>query len=120
MTDTDFDLDDEPVLTAEAATTLSCSAATLSPPTCSTNPTAFIQEEVAALLEEKNAEIAHLRAIANCKFADADQMRLHHAGLQDKTFVFIAAHLTAQFKAIGASNYAQIEVNHEERSCSGG
>ena len=42
-------------------------------------------------------------------------MRLHHAGLEeDKTFVFIAAHLAAQFKAIGATNYAQIEVNHEE------
>ena len=33
---------------------------------------------------------------------------------KDKTFVFIAAHLAAQFKAIGATNYAQIEVNHEE------
>ena len=70
---------------------------------------------MAALLEEKNAEIAYLRAIVNCKFADAAQMRLHHAGLEeDKTFVFIAAHLAAQFKAIGATNYAQIEVNHEE------
>ena len=60
-------------------------------------------------------EIAYLRAIANGKFADAAQMRLHHAGLEeDKTFVFIAAHLAAQFKAIGATNYIQIEVNHEE------
>jgi hypothetical protein len=32
---------------------------------------------LAALLEEKNAEIAYLRAIANGKFADAAQMRLH-------------------------------------------
>ena len=33
-------------------------------------------------------EIAYLRAIANGKFADAAQMRLHHAGLEeDKTFV---------------------------------
>ena len=75
----------------------------------------FVQEELAALLEEKNAEIAYLRAIANRKFADAAQMRLDHAGLEeDKTFVFITAHLAAQFKAIGATNYAQIEVNHEE------
>jgi hypothetical protein len=75
----------------------------------------FVQEELAALLEEKNAEIAYLRAIANGKVADAAQMRLHHAGLEeDKTFVFIAAHLAAQFKAIGATNYVQIEANHEE------
>jgi hypothetical protein len=39
-------------------------------------------------------------------------MRLHHAGFEeDKIFVFIAAHLAAQFKTIGAANYAQIEVN---------
>ena len=70
---------------------------------------------MAALLEEKNAEIAYLRAIANGKSADAAQIRLHHAGLEeDETFVFIAAHLAAQFKAIGATNYIQIEVNHEE------
>ena len=75
----------------------------------------FVQEELAALLEDKNAEIAYLRAIVNCKFADAAQMRLHHAGLEeDKTFVFIAAHLAAPFKAISATNYIQIEVNHEE------
>jgi hypothetical protein len=75
----------------------------------------FVQEELAALLEEKNAEIAYLRAIANGKSADAAQIRLHHAGLEeDKTFVFIVAHLAAQFKAIGASNYTQVEVNHEE------
>jgi hypothetical protein len=75
----------------------------------------FVQEELAALLEEKNAEIAYLRGIANGKFADAAQMRLHHAGLEeDKTFVFIAAHLAAHFKTIGATNYAQIEVNHVE------
>jgi hypothetical protein len=74
----------------------------------------FVQEELAALLDEKNAKIAYLRAIVDGKFADAAQMRLHHAGLkEDKTFVFIAAHLAAQFKAIGATNYAQIEVNHE-------
>jgi ABC-type methionine transport system ATPase subunit len=75
----------------------------------------FVQEELAALLEEKNAEISYLRAIANGKFADVAQMRLDHAGLEeDKTFVFITAHLAAQFKAIGATNYAQIEVNHEK------
>src|SRR6516164_5764015 len=74
----------------------------------------FVQEELAALLEEKNAEIAYLRAIANGKSADAAQIPLHHAGLEeDETFVFIAAHLAAQFKAIGATNYIQIEVNHE-------
>jgi hypothetical protein len=70
---------------------------------------------LAALLEEKNAEIAYLRAIVNGKFADAAQMRLHYAGLEeDTTFVFITAHLAAQFKAIGATNYVRIEVNHEQ------
>src|SRR5215510_9281501 len=49
----------------------------------------FVQEELAALLEEKNAEIAYLCAIANGKFADAAQIRLHHAGLdEDKTSRF--------------------------------
>jgi len=106
VTDTDFDLDDEPVLTAEGEV-----AAAI----CGHQFHGFVQEELAALLEEKNAEIAYLRAIANGKFADAAQMRLHHAGLEeDKTFVFITAKLAAQFKAIGASNYVQIEVNHEE------
>ena len=62
----------------------------------------------------RRTPIAYLRAIVNGKFADAAQMRLHHAGLEEETFVFIAAHLAAQFKAIGATNYAQIEVNHEE------
>jgi hypothetical protein len=33
---------------------------------------------------------------------------------EDDTFAFIAAHLAAQFKAIGTTNYVQIEVNHEE------
>jgi hypothetical protein len=62
----------------------------------------FVQEELAALLEKKNAEIAYL--LVNGKFADAAQMRLHHAGLEeDKTFVFIAAHLAAQFKAIATT-----------------
>jgi hypothetical protein len=75
----------------------------------------FVQEELAALLEEKNAEIAYLRAIANAKLADAARMRLDHAGLEeDKTVVFIAAHLAAQFKAIGATNHIRIEINHEE------
>jgi hypothetical protein len=119
VTDTDFDLDDEPVLTAEGEV----AAAICGHQVVMQRGDAhmldefhgFVQEELAALLEEKNAEIAYLRAIANGKFADAAQMRLHHAGLQDdKTFVFIAAHLAAQFKAIGATNYAQIEVNHEE------
>jgi hypothetical protein len=42
-------------------------------------------------------------------------MRLHHVGLEeDKTFVFIAAHLAAQFKTMAATNCAQIEVNHEK------
>src|SRR5262249_987351 len=122
MTDTDFDLDDEPVLAAESEV----AAAICSHQVVMQRGDAltadmldefhgFIQEELAALLEEKNAEIAYLRAIANGKFADAAQMRLHHAGLEeDKTFVFIAAHLAAQFKAIGATNYIQIEVNPEE------
>jgi|SRR5579872_1980815 len=73
----------------------------------------FVQEELAALLEEKSAEIAYLRAIANGKLAAAARMRLRHAGLEeDKTFVFIAAHLAAQFKAIAATNHIQIDVNH--------
>ena len=122
MTDTEFDVDDEPVLTAEGEV----AAAICRHPVVMQRGDAltadmldefhgFVQEELAALLEEKNAEIAYLRAIANGKFADAAQMRLHHAGLkEDKTFVFITAQLAAQFKAIGATNYVQIEVNHAE------
>ena len=122
MTDTDFDLDDEPVLTAqgEVAAAICGHQVVMQRGDALTADMldefhGFVHEELAALLEEKNAEIAYLRAIANGKFADAAQMRLHHAGLEeDKTFVFITAHLAAQFKAIGATNYAQIEVNHEE------
>ena len=122
MTDTDFDLDDEPVLTAEGevAAAICGHQVVMQRGDALTADMldefhGFVHEELAALLEEKNAEIAYLRAIANGKFADAAQMRLHHAGLEeDKTFVFITAHLAAQFKAIGATNYVQIEVNHEE------
>src|SRR5215471_7176547 len=121
MTDTDFDLDDEPVLTAEGevAAAICGHQVVMQRGDALTADMldefhGFVHEELAALLEEKNAEIAYLRAIVNGKFADAAQMRLHHVGLEeDKTFVFIAAHLT-QFKAIGATNYVQIEVNHEE------
>ncbi len=117
MTYTDFDLDDEPVLAAESEV----AAAICSHQVVMQRGDAltadmldelhgFVQEELAALLEEKNAKIAYLRAIANGKFADAAQMRLHHAGLEeDKTFVLIAAHLAAQFKAIGATYAATPE-----------
>ena len=121
MTDTDFDLDDEPVLTAEGevAAAICGHQVVMQRGDALTADMldefhGFVQEELAALLEEKNAEIAYLRAIVNGKFADAAQMRLHHAGLEEETFVFIAAHLAAQFKAIGDTNYVQIEVNHEE------
>ena len=122
MTDTDFDLDDEPALTAEGEV----AAAICGHPVVMPRGDAlaadmlddfrgFVQEELAALLEEKNAEIAYLRAVANGKVGDATQMHLHHGGLEgDKIFVFITAHLAAQFKAIGATNCVQIEVNHEE------
>lgn len=121
MTDTDFDLDDEAVLTAEGevAAAICGHQIVMQRGDALTADMldefrGFVQEELAALLEEKNAEIAHLRAIANGKFADAVRMRVHHAGPEeDKTFVFIAAHLAAQFKVIGATNYAQIEVNDE-------
>ncbi len=122
MTDTDVDLDDEPVLTAEREVAAAICGHQLVMQRGGALTAdmldefhGFVQEELAALLEEKNAEIAYLRAIVNGKSADAARMRLHHAGLEDdKTFVFIAAHLAAQFKAIGATNYVQIEVNHEE------
>ena len=122
MTDTDFGLDDESVLTAEGevAAAICGHQVVMQRGDALTADMldefhGFVHEELAALLEEKNAEIAYLRAIANGKFADAAQMRLHHAGLEeDKTFVFITAHLAAQFKAIGATNYVQIELNHEE------
>src|SRR5262249_37393405 len=75
----------------------------------------FVLEELAALLEEKNADLAYLRAIANGKYGAAAQLRLHHAGLKEnKTFVFIPARLAAQFKATGPTNYVQIEVSQEE------
>ncbi|HTO64617.1 MAG TPA: hypothetical protein VMM15_25590 [Bradyrhizobium sp.] len=103
MTDIDFDLDDEPGLTAEGevAAAICGHQVVMQRGDALTADMldefhGFVLEELAALLEEKNAEIAHLRAIANSKFADA------------------AAHLAARFKAIGATNDAQIEVNHEE------
>jgi ABC-type methionine transport system ATPase subunit len=120
--DTDFDLDDEPMVTAEGevAAAICGHQVVMQRGDALTADMldefhGFVQEELAALLEEKNAEIAYLRAIANGKSTDAAQIRLHHAGLEDdETFVFIAAHLAAHFKTIGATNYAQIEVNHEE------
>ncbi len=122
MTDTNSDLDDEPVLTAEGEVTSAiCGHQIVMQRGEALTADMldefrdFVQEELAALLEEKNAEIAYLRAIANGKSADAARMRLHHPGLEeDKTFVFIAAHLAAQFEAVGATSYVQIEVNHEE------
>ena len=74
MTNTDFDLDDEPTLTAESEV----AAAICDHPLVMRRGDAltadrldefrgFVQEELAALLEEKNAEIAYLRAIANGK-----------------------------------------------------
>ena len=122
MTETDLELDHEPMVTAEGAVAAAiCGHQVVMQRGHALTADmldefhGFVQEELAALLEEKNAEIAFLRAIVNGKFADAAQMRLHYPGLEeDKTSVFIAAHLAAQFKAIGASNYAQIEVNHEK------
>ena len=122
MTDGNFYLDDEPVLTAEGevAAAICGHQIVMQRGDALTADRldefhGFVQEELAALLEEKNTEIAYLRAIAKCKFAHAAQMRLHHAGLEEgKTFVFIIADLAAQFKAVGATNYIQIEVNHEE------
>jgi hypothetical protein len=122
VTDTDFDRDGEPALTAEGevAAAICGHQVVMQRGDALTADMldefhGFVQEELAALLEDKNAEIAHLRAVANGKFPDAARMRVHHAGPEeDKIFVFIAAHLAAQFKVIGATNYAQIEVNHEE------
>jgi hypothetical protein len=83
VTDTDFDLDDEPVLTAEgevAAANCGHQVVMRRGDALTADMLdefhAFVQEELAALLEEKNAEIAYLRAIVNGKFADAAQMRL--------------------------------------------
>src|SRR5262249_60091893 len=92
-TATHFDLDDEPVLAAESGVAAAiCSHQVVMQRGGALTADmldefhGFVQEELAALLEEKNAEIAYLRAIANGKIADAAQMRLHHAGLEeDKT-----------------------------------
>jgi ABC-type methionine transport system ATPase subunit len=114
---TDTDLDDEPLVTAEGEVAVAICGHQIVMQRGDTLTTdmldefqSFVHEELAALLEEKNAEIAYLRTIVN-----SAHRRQHHAALEeDKTFVFIAAHLAAQFKAIGATNYAQIEVNHEK------
>jgi hypothetical protein len=83
VTDTDFDLDDEPVLTAEGevAAAICGHQVVMQRGDALTADMldefhGFVQEELAALLEKKNAEIAYLRAIVNGKFADAAQMRL--------------------------------------------
>jgi hypothetical protein len=87
VTDTEFDLDDEPVPTpeGEVAAAICRHEVVMQRRDALTADMldefhGFVQEELAALLEEKNAEIAYLRAIANGKFADAAQMALHHAG----------------------------------------
>jgi hypothetical protein len=81
VTDTDFDLDDEPVLTAEGevAAAICGHQVVMQRGDALTADMldefhGFVQEELAALLEEKNAEIAYLRAIANGKFADAESV----------------------------------------------
>lgn len=82
MTNTAVDLDDAPVLTAEGEV----AAAICGHQVVMRRGDAltadmldefhgFVQEELAALLEEKNAEIAYLRAIANGKFADAARIK---------------------------------------------
>jgi hypothetical protein len=90
VTDTDFDLDDEPVPTAEGevAAAICGHQVVMQRGDALTADMldefhGFVQEELAALLEQKNAEIAYLRAIVNGKFADAAQMRLHYAGLEE-------------------------------------
>src|SRR5262249_10705853 len=108
MTDTDFDLDDEPVLAAESGV----AAAICSHQVVMQRGDAltadmldefhgFVQEELAALLEEKNAEIAYLLAIANGKFADAAQMR----------FAVIAPLAFAAVKRIDAIFDIEREIN---------
>ena len=71
MTDTDFGLDDESVLTAEGevAAAICGHQVVMQRGDALTADMldefhGFVQEELAALLEEKNAEIAYLRAIA--------------------------------------------------------
>ena len=96
VTGTDFDRDNEPVLTAEGevAAAICGHRVVMRRGDALTADMldefhGFVQEELAALLEQKNAEIAYLRG----KFADAARMRLHHAGLKEnKTLVFIRAH----------------------------
>jgi hypothetical protein len=90
VTDTDFDLDDEPVLTAEGevATAICGHQVVMLRGDALTADMldefhSFVQEELAAHLEEKDAEIAYLRAIANGKFAHAAQMRLHSLNAAD-------------------------------------
>src|SRR5262249_55244036 len=98
-----------------AATKLSCSAATLSPPTCSTNSTASFRKSWQRFSRRRTPRLPICAPSPTASSPTPAQMRLHHAGLkEDKTFVFIAAHLAAQFKAIGATNPIQTEVNQEE------
>ena len=78
MADTDFDLDDEPMVTAEGevAAAICGHQVVMQRGDALTADMldefhSFVQEELAALLQEKNAEIAYLRAIANGKSTDA-------------------------------------------------
>jgi uncharacterized protein YjiS (DUF1127 family) len=89
VTDTDFDGDDGRVLTAEGEVAAAiCGHRIVKQRGASLTADmldefhGFVREELAALLEEKNAEIAYLRAIAKGKLADAAQTRHHHAGLK--------------------------------------
>lgn len=69
-------------------------------------------------------EIERLRALVDGRWKDAAEAHLKSAGpSRDGTFEFnikagivplIAEHLAATFKAAGAENFIEIEVNHDE------
>ena len=79
-----------------------------------------VEDELAAAM----AEIERLQALVEGRFKDAAKGYLRSAGpdgrggfrfdIQSSIVPLIAEHLAASFKAIGGTNYVQMELTHDE------